>query len=124
MLADAEDLRRQLAGAKLARRLLASAAFRPFVTAERLPGPAIQSDDEWIGYLRRTTSLGYHPVGTCRMGTDRSAVVSPELQVYGVENLRVVDASIMPRLIGANTNAATIMIAEKASDLLLASAQS
>ena len=124
LLADAEDLRRQLAGARLARRLLASAAFRPFFTAERLPGPAIQSDDEWIGYLRRTTSLGYHPVGTCRMGTDRSAVVSPELQVYGVENLRVVDASIMPRLIGANTNAATIMIAEKASDLLLASAQS
>lgn len=124
LLADAEDLRRQLAGARLARRLLASAAFRPWVTAERLPGPGIQSEEQWLEYLRSTTSLGYHPVGTCRMGVDPGAVVSPELEVNGVQNLRVVDASIMPRLIAANTNAATIMIAEKASDLLLAAPRS
>jgi choline dehydrogenase len=124
VLADAEDLRRQMAGARLARRLLASAAFRPWVKNECLPGPGIQTDPEWLEYLRRTTSLGYHPVGTCRMGVDPGAVVSPELEVNGVQNLRVVDASVMPRLIAANTNAATIMIAEKASDLLLAAARS
>ena len=123
LLADADDLRRQLAGARFARRLLASAAFKPWVKSERLPGPGIQSDEEWAIYLRQTTALGYHPVGTCRMGIDAAAVVSPELEVTGVENLRVVDASIMPRLIAANTNAATIMIAEKASDLLLAAAR-
>jgi choline dehydrogenase len=123
LLADAEDLRLQLIGARLARRVLANEAFKPFVIGERLPGPAIQTDAQWVEYLRRTTSLGYHPVGTCRMGVDQDAVVSPELKVYGVDNLRVVDASIMPSLVGANTNAATIMIAEKAADLLLAAAR-
>jgi choline dehydrogenase len=120
LLADDDDLRRQIAGARIARRLLAAPAFAPWVTGEYLPGPAVQSDAQWEEHVRRTTFLGYHPVGTCRMGIDDDAVVSPALDVRGVAGLSVADASVMPRLIAANTNAATMMIAEKASDLILA----
>ena len=120
LLDEPEDLRRQLAAARLARRLLQSAAFRPYVRREILPGPAVQTDLQWIEHLRRTSSLGYHPVGTCAMGTGPAAVVCPALKVRGVEKLRIADASIMPVLPAANTNAATLMIAEKAADLILA----
>ena len=120
LLESAEDLRRQVAGCRIARQLLAARAFAPFQAREYLPGPAVQNEAEWIEHLRRTTFLGYHPVGTCRMGADADAVVDPELRVRGVQGLRVADASIMPTLIAANTNAAALMIGEKASDLILA----
>ncbi len=120
LLGNEDDMRRQIAGCRIARRLLGAAAFAPYVTGEFLPGPAVQTDEQWAAHVRRTTFLGYHPVGTCRMGVDADAVVTPELAVRGVEGLRVADASVMPRQIAANTNAATMMIAEKASDLILA----
>jgi choline dehydrogenase len=120
LLEDAEDLRRQVAGCRIARQILQSAAFRPYVLQEFLPGPARQDDVALAEHVRRTSFLGYHPVGTCRMGADDASVVTPELRVRGVAGLRVADASIMPRQVAANTNAAAMMIGEKGADLLLA----
>ena len=98
----------------------ARARFAPYRVDERLPGPAVQTDEEWRAFIRRDAFLMYHPVGTCRMGTDRMAVARPlDLRVKGIGGLRVVDASVMPVLPSANTNAPTIMIAERASDLIL-----
>ena len=119
-LSDERDLRRQIAGCRIARQLLASRAFAAYVRAEFLPGADTQTDAEWATHVRRTSALGYHPVGTCRVGTDAAAVVTPQLKVRGVSALRIADASIMPQQIKANTNAATKMIAEKASDIVLA----
>ncbi|HPF27959.1 MAG TPA: GMC family oxidoreductase N-terminal domain-containing protein [Steroidobacteraceae bacterium] len=118
MYTDAEDLRRQIAGCRMARRILQSQAFKPYLLGEFLPGPAVASDEQLADSIRRTSFLGYHPIGTCRMGSDQNAVVSPSLEVHGVRGLRVVDASIMPTHIAANTNGATIMIAEKAADMI------
>jgi choline dehydrogenase len=84
-----------------------------------MPGPSIKSDEAIDDYIRRTAETIYHPVGTAKMGNDRLAVVDSQLRVRGVESLRVVDASVMPTLVGGNTNAPAIMIAEKASDLIL-----
>jgi choline dehydrogenase len=120
LLNDAEDLRRQIAGCRIARRLLQSRAFAPYIIEEFLPGSAAQTDAAWLEHVRHTTFLGYHPVGTCRMGADADSVVDPQLRVRGVAGLRIADASIMPRQIAANTNAATLMIGEKAADLLAA----
>ena len=93
-------------------------AFAPYATSEYLPGPQTDDDAAWIEHIRRTSFLGYHPVGTCRMGSDAESVVTPELAVRGVEGLRVADASVMPRLVSANTNAATMMIGERAAEFL------
>ncbi len=119
LLSHPDDLRRQIAGCRIARDLLGAPAFEPWMRGEYLPGPAAQSDEEWTTHIRRTSFLGYHPVGTCRMGADANAVVTSRLSVRGVEGLRVADASIMPRIVSANTNAATMMIGEKASDMIL-----
>lgn len=119
LLAAAEDIAELTAGCRLMRRVFRSRAFLPYVVRERMPGPDVESDDEWAEYLRRTTTLGYHPVGTCRMGSDAQSVVTPSLAVRGVTGLRVADASIMPTLISANTHAATMMIGERAADLVL-----
>lgn len=117
---DQHDLAVLLEGLKLSRRILAQPAFVPYRGEELLPGAEVDSDEELVAYIRRKAETIYHPVGTCRMGGDEQAVVDPQLRVRGVENLRVVDASVMPKLIGGNTNAPTIMIAERASDLVLA----
>lgn len=119
LLADEDDMRRQIAGCKIARRLLQANAFAPYMQGEYLPGPATEDDDAWGEHVRRTSFLGYHPVGTCRMGADATAVVDPRLKVREIESLRIADASVMPRLVSANTNAATLMIAEKAAGMLL-----
>jgi choline dehydrogenase len=90
---------------------------------EYLPGGEIASDAQWEDIVRRTSFLGYHPVGTCRMGIDAAAVVTPTLTVRGCEGLRVIDASVIPTPIAANTNAATMMIAEKGADMILSNQQ-
>jgi choline dehydrogenase len=113
-----DDLDVQLAGLKLARRITRASAFAPVRRSEYLPGDDV-SDDGLIRYLRDYCETLYHPVGTCRMGRDPLAVVDHQLRVHGVAGLRVVDASVMPTIPGGNTNAPTIMIAEKASDLIL-----
>jgi choline dehydrogenase len=104
---------------RLARELHRQKAFDPYRGEELDPGTGCQSDDDIDRFMHRFCSSHYHPVGTCRMGRDAEAVVDERLRVHGLQGLRVVDASIMPRLVGGNTNAPTIMIGEKASDLIL-----
>jgi choline dehydrogenase len=112
------DQRTIVAGLRLCRRLLANSHLGEFVKAEYLPGTAIETDDEMLDYARAMGSTVFHPTSTCRMGSDPLAVVDQSLRVHGMDGLRVVDASIMPSVISGNTNAATIMIAEKAADLV------
>ena len=114
-----DDLRVLREGMRVSRELVAQRAFDDFRGEEFKPGKNA-SDAEIDDYIRATTNSVYHPVGTCKMGSDEEAVVDHHLRVRGLEGLRVVDASIMPTLTGGNTNAPTIMIAEKASDLILA----
>ena len=116
-LATETDRRTIIDGLKLGRRLLATPDMRHFITAEYIPGPQVHTDDELLDYARQYGGTVFHPTSTCRMGSDAMAVVDPDLRVHGVGNLRVVDASIMPAVVSGNTNAATIMIAEKAADL-------
>jgi choline dehydrogenase len=116
------DRRIMVEGAKYARRLAAAPSLAPYVLAEHSPGPAVRSDDEILDAVRAFGSSGYHPCGTCRIGNDGAAVVDSRLRVRGVEALRVVDASVMPAVVSGNTNAATIMIAEKAADMIRADA--
>jgi choline dehydrogenase-like flavoprotein len=89
------------------------------VLAERLPGPQAQTDADIVAYASKFSKTDYHPVGTCKMGVDAMAVLDTSLRVRGLEGLRVCDSSAMPQLVSSNTNAATIMIAEKASDFIL-----
>ena len=116
-----EDRRGMVKALRLARRLLATSAMRPFVAQETIPGPQVQTDDEWLDYACRVGGTGYHVVGTCSMGpaSNRQAVVGPDLLVHGLERLRVVDASVMPLLPSANTMAASLMVGEKAADMII-----
>ena len=123
-LAAPEDVRMLRDGVKIGRDLIAQKAFDPYRGAELDPGPAVRTDAQIDEYIRRNCHTQYHPVGTCKMGVDALAVVDPELKVRGLAGLRVVDASIMPVMVSANTNASTIMIAEKASDMILGRAAS
>jgi choline dehydrogenase len=112
-----------IAGLKLCRRILHADVFAACGDVETYPGKNVQSDDEWLDYARRNGGTVYHPVGSCKMGTDRMAVVDPELRVHGVAGLRIADASVMPVMTSGNTNAPTIMIAEKAADMILEAAE-
>jgi choline dehydrogenase-like flavoprotein len=118
-LAAPRDLEPLVKGFKLARQVLKQAAFAPHRLRELEPGEAVQNDEQIRAYIRARAETVYHPVGTCKMGRDAMAVVDPRLRVHGLSGLRVVDASIMPTLIGGNTNAPTTMIAERAADLIL-----
>ncbi|MEM1387317.1 MAG: GMC family oxidoreductase N-terminal domain-containing protein [Pseudomonadota bacterium] len=117
---DPHDREMALRGLRLAQDILASEPMNGFVRREIIPGPEVKTDADYFNYASATAKTDHHPVGTCRMGSDPDAVVTPRLVFNGVEGLRVVDASIMPRLISSNTNAATIMIAEKAADMIKA----
>ena len=105
---------------KINRSIFSQSAFTEHLGAEITPGKEVQSDNEIDAFIRETAMTVFHPIGTCRMGTDEASVVDPKLKVRGCENLRVVDASIMPDLVGGNINAPVIMIAEKAADMVLA----
>jgi len=116
-LTDDRDVEELVAGFKLTRKLLEAPALANWATKD-LVTANVRSDDDIRAVLRERVDTVYHPVGTCKMGLDDMAVVDPQLRVRGIDGLRVVDASIMPKLVGANTNAPTIMIAEKAVDLI------
>ncbi|MDR3493131.1 MAG: FAD-dependent oxidoreductase [Ancalomicrobiaceae bacterium] len=106
-------------GLRLARDILRQPALKPFVLAERLPGDDLATDDDLIQYAYRSAKTDHHPAGTCAMGTGADAVVTPDLRLRGLDGLRVADASVMPFVPSSNTNAPTIMVAEKAADLIL-----
>jgi choline dehydrogenase len=122
-LAAEEDRRANVAGLRTLRAIMNEPAMADYLDEELEPGPAIASDEDLLTYARAKGSTIYHPVGTCRMGSDPAAVVTPDLKVNGIAGLRVADGAIMPRLISGNCNAAIIMIGEKASDLVLAEAR-
>lgn len=116
---DPADMDTLLRGLKLTRRIIAAPAFDRHRGKEIAPGAEVQTDEGLRDFIRKACSTVYHPVGTCRMGSDAEAVVDPQLRLRGVTGLRVVDASVMPTIIGGNTNAPVIMIAEKAADMIL-----
>jgi choline dehydrogenase len=121
-LTDERDVDFMLAAARAARELGNADALEPWRDAEVIPGPQASSGERLRAYLRQSTGTYFHPVGTCRIGTGTDAVTDTELRVHGVEGLRVADASVMPSLPAANTNATVLAIAEKASDLIRATA--
>ena len=114
-----EDRRVAIKGLNLSREILAQPAMRAYTGEEVFPGLSVRSDEALLSYINQRAKTVCHPVGTCKMGDDEMAVVDPQLRVRGVRNLRVVDASIMPNLISGNTNAPSIMIGEKAADMIL-----
>ncbi|TQV75930.1 choline dehydrogenase [Exilibacterium tricleocarpae] len=119
LLSHKDDLAALRNGFKRARSILRSPALADSAGAEIFPGDPVQEDAELDDYIRRKANHIYHPVGTCKMGSDPQAVVDAELRVHGLEGLRVVDASVMPTVVSGNTNAPTIMIGEKAADMIL-----
>jgi choline dehydrogenase len=119
-LATRGDQETMVAALKISRRIFRTPTMQLYVVEEFWPGAQTDTDAELLEHARRTGSTTFHQTSTCMMGAHDRTVVSPELRVRGVEGLRVVDASVMPTVISGNTNAATIMIAEKASDLILA----
>ena len=118
-LAEEIDRTTTVAGMKLAREIAARPAFARYVKREVDPGPDYRTDDELLACAREIGGTIFHPTGTCRMGVDDGAVVDPRLRVRGIEGLRVADASIMPTIVSGNTNAAAIMIGEKAAAMIL-----
>ena len=117
---DPDDLEAMVAGFKTTKRLLDAPALKAIQTSDAFTA-GVESDDDIRNALRARTDTVYHPVGTCKMGVnDPMAVVDPKLKVYGIEGLRIADASIMPEVIGGNTNAPTIMIGEKVADMIKA----
>ncbi|MGH8227523.1 MAG: GMC family oxidoreductase [Steroidobacteraceae bacterium] len=119
LLSVPEDIEPLIRGIRLARRIFASAAFAPYRAVESVPGAAAQTDADLAAYVRSASYTVHHPVSTCRMGADPLAVVDAELKVSGIEGLRVADASVFPSIIGGNTNAVVVMVAEKAADMIL-----
>ena len=121
-LSDPLDRRILVDSVRWVRRIVGASAMDDFRDFEMKPGPEVESDDEIVEWIRATAQTAFHPVGTCRMGQDPMAVVDERLRVRGMESLRIADGSIMPTLVSGNTNAACIMIGEKASEMMLADA--
>jgi len=122
-LSDEYDVRTMLGSLRLTRKIAAQPELARHIVRETRPGLEAQSDEALLDFVRKTGITSYHPIGTCRMGSDPQAVVDHELRVHGVQGVRVCDASIMPTMVASNTNAPSIMIGEKASDLILARAE-
>ncbi len=118
-LKDPEDRRAMREGVRIVREMYSKGALGEMISRELKPGPQVKSDEELDAYIRASMDLDHHPTSTCAMGQDAMSVVDPQLKVRGIEALRVVDASVMPRVNGGHTNAPTLMIAEKAADLIL-----
>jgi len=118
LMSDPRDMEVMIRGLKVAREIYQTEPLRSLIQRETAPGPEVATDDEIRAFIRRTLYTVRHPVGSCRMGTDPMAVVDPQLRVRGIAGLRIADASVMPRIPGGNTNAPTIMIGEKAADLI------
>jgi choline dehydrogenase-like flavoprotein len=117
---DPHDWKISIEGFKWGRKLLDAPAFKPFIKREYLPGSDKTSDEDIKNYIRQWSKTDYHPVGSCKMGQDDMAVVDTQLRVHGLEGLRVIDASIMPKLISGNTQAPSIMVGEKGAAIILA----
>lgn len=117
---DPHDREMSIRGLKIAREIMRQKALEPFVKSEVLPGQDVRTDEDYFNYACANAKTDHHPAGTCRMGSDLTAVVDPELRFNGIERLRIVDNSIMPTLVSANTNATAIMIGEKAADMIKA----
>jgi choline dehydrogenase len=123
-LTDPRDRATSLAALRLVRRIAEQPALKALIVREVRPGPAAQSDEALLDHIARLGATSYHPVGTCRMGSDAMAVVDHELRVHGVAGLRVADASIMPTMVSSNTNAPSFMIGERCADFILREAGS
>jgi choline dehydrogenase len=115
-----DDQKVMIDGVRRARKILAAPSFEKYQSWEIGPGPDVKTDEQILTFIRKKAETIYHPVGTCKMGDveEMMTVVDPELKVKGMKGLRVVDASVMPTLVGGNTNAPTIMIAERCADLI------
>ena len=120
-LADPHDREMSIKGLKLTQQIMGQDALKPFIKAERLPGPDVKTDEDYYNFICENSKTSHHCAGTCRMGTDAGAVLDPELRFNGIEGLRVADVSVMPKLISSNTNAAAMMIGEKAADMIRSS---
>jgi choline dehydrogenase-like flavoprotein len=117
-LQDPRDRDMSIRGLKLTQEILSQEALKPFIMAERLPGPVVRTDEEYFDFICEHSKTSHHCAGTCRMGVDEGSVVDIRLRLNGIEGLRVVDNSIMPTVISSNTNAAAIMIGEKGADMI------
>ncbi|SAK95868.1 glucose-methanol-choline (GMC) oxidoreductase [Caballeronia pedi] len=115
---DPYDLKVAVEGIRQSREIMSQKAFSKYIRSEHFPGGTVRTQAQYEEYAKQYGRTGYHPVGTCKMGIDEMSVVDPQLRVHGIEGLRVADSSVMPRIVSSNTNAPTLMIAEKASDLI------
>lgn len=118
-LSDPMDMKLMIEGVRISRQIIGSSAFDAYRGDEIFPGADLQTDEAIEAFIRRKAETIYHPIGTCKMGVDDSAVVDPSLRVHGIDGLRVIDASVMPTLVSGNTNAPTVMIAEKIADAMI-----
>ena len=121
-LGDPYDVKISTEGVRISREVLNQSAMARYTRKEHFPGPEVKTASDLEAYARSYGRTSYHPVGTCRMGGDPASVVDPQLRVRGIEGLRICDSSIMPRVVSSNTNAASIMIGEKASTMILGNA--
>ena len=117
-LAEPDDLKTSVEGIRISREIFEQASLRKYIKKIRYPDDGVKTQADFEAYARQYGRTSYHPTCTCKMGTDAMAVVDPHLRVRGLDGIRICDSSVMPSLIGSNTNAPTVMIAEKASDLI------
>ena len=117
-LSDPYDREMSIRGLKLVQEILSQSALSKYILAERLPGPDVKTDEDYFNFICVHSKTSHHCAGTCRMGSDDAAVLNPRLQFNGIDGLRVADASVMPNVNSSNTNAPSIMIGEKAADMI------